>query len=436
MLLVDAAPVSSRDREQPLRSGDDFVLDRLISDALKSQERFLAGSIELLGLDHVKRELGSKWAQVGPIVHEIAQTEIRRHLSTADHFKPNGETRFVVFFGALDRQKAAGRAALISRAIKARLLEELPEIEERTSVNLFVTEVDPQDLASGNRSLADRLAASLEKMQCEVELVAASQRKTILRDFQVLFAPVWHVEKHITTCNRTVVDTSLIGRGLNRIRALGDEMQYRRTIAEIDCMTLTKAVERLHAASRSDRAIALLVPVNCETFMTPGTEREYLRLLASVPAPYRDKLVIEITGIERNLSLRQVCSSISKVQRHVDRAVAEVGLDSPLLHMFSRGNVYALACSLQGLAEQQNYSLKAFTALAAEAGAVTFAHSANTLGLAGAAVEAGFAHIDGPAIHLNTTEPRPTLRLKPMIDLGVSGTSNRSGSVRAAYRPN
>ncbi len=53
--------------------------------------------------------------------------------------------------------------------------------------------------------------------------------------------------------------------------------------------------------------------------------------------------------------------------------------------------------------------------LARESGAVSYAHSANTLGLAPVAFKVGFQYVDGPAVHLASSHPRPAVRLKPMI---------------------
>lgn len=409
--VTDSAPGVVADSHDP-------DIDAFAQALAKNQKSVLAGSIELLGLDDVKRELGERWDRVGAQIQDIAKSEIKRYLSENDYFKPHGDTRFVICFSTLDRKHATHRATLISRAIKARLLEDLPEIEEQTGVNRFVTEVDPKDIATGSHSLVDRLAATLEKMQCEVEMVAATQRRLILKDFQLLFSPIWHIGKQITSYNRAVVDKSLISRALAKVQALGDEMQVRKTIAEIDCMTLARAIERLHRAQRTDRSTALLVPVTFGTFLSSVTSKDYFRLLASVPVPYRDKIILEIGEIEQNITIKQVHALTTRLRNHVDKISIEIALGSALLPMFSPGDVYALGCSLAGCGERDRPALQAFVKLANEAHAVTFAHSANTLGLAMAAIDAGFAHVDGPAVHLNTTDPRPALRLKPMVDLG------------------
>jgi hypothetical protein len=406
----------------------DRDLARLLAEMGRDGKPLLAGAIELVGLDEVKATLGKNWDIVAEQAQRIARDEIKRHLSDRDFFKAQSETRFLICFASLNRRQALDKAKLISRAIKARLVEELPEIEENTSVSKFVTEVDPKDISLGDRSLADRLSATLEKMQHEVEMAASNHRRMILKDFRLLFAPMWHTQTQITHLNRCFVDPSIETRAFARIKGMGATIELERTMADLDYMILARALDRVHAAQQAQRSTGVLVPVTQGTLTDPAAMADYRRLLGSIPTLYRQSVVLEISGLEDHHTIDQILTLRDLLQKDIPKVACGLALDSPLLPIFGVGDIYGLGCNLFGLKPRDPATfakLKAFVAIAREAGAVSYAHSANTLGLASIAFKAGFQYVDGPAVHLASSDPRPAVRLKPMVNA-------QSGASRAA----
>ncbi|MBN15882.1 MAG: hypothetical protein CMJ15_11830 [Pelagibacterium sp.] len=445
LLAADAAgsapiPISEnarigRENPQPAKADSPVAavferdLENLVENLGTAERPLVTGSMELLGLDEVRACLGAKWNRLADQALAIATAEIKRYLSDQDFFKPESETRFLICFASLNREQAMHKASLIARAIRARLLDELPEIEEQTSVERFVTEVDPKDLAGRGRGLADRLAATLERIQGELEVAVAVQRRTTIKDFQLLFAPIWEVSTHVTTFNRCQADTASVSGALARMRTIADNDQVQKMRGELDCMILARGVERLHGSLRSDASVSLLVPLTFSTFLDPDTARDYLKILASVPAIYRNRIVLELRGIGNGVTISDILSLRDRVSGTTDRIVAEITEDSALLPIFEPGDIFGISFDLSTLGSGGTCSsqrLRKIVQMADQASLASYAHSANTLGVASAAIRAGFQFIDGPAVHLNVTEPRPATRLKPMVDMSEAAPRDRA----------
>ncbi|MDB5561203.1 MAG: hypothetical protein JWN11_621, partial [Hyphomicrobiales bacterium] len=153
------------------------------------------------------------------------------------------------------------------------------------------------------------------------------------------------------------------------------------------------------------------------TVSDPGTMKEYLRLLALMPEWYRKFVIIEICEIPSATTPMRL-GELSKILGQFAKGLSlELPLEYPRLAAILEQSPWAVAVSLVG-ANASNAQLSAklrnFVVAAANTGTPTLAHSASSIGMATAAVEAGFTYIDGPAIHTNMREPKPPSALNPL----------------------
>lgn len=382
----------------------------------------VAGSLELVGLEDVREAMGDRWQALGSRAEEIAEAELRLQLDDTDFYRPYGNTSFLVCFSNLDKPAADGKARQIAARIKAQLVQQIPEIAQTISVDHFVAAVDRATLRQGNLPIADRLLGTLEKMREEVQATTRRFRVSLLRDFQILYSPAWHTAKRLVVLNRCLLDMASGYTTLAQFQALADPLQLSQTLAELDFSLLSKSLEALHHMLRYKRGSAILVPVAFQTIGTSGTRREYMRLLSQIPDTYRKYVIIEINGIPKTVHADRLGEMITILTPFAKGLALEVSVDDPRLEAFLGQNPWALSVNLQGangsdphLAER----LRKFVSVVTAARTPTFAHGVNSIGLALAALEAGFGYLDGPAIHPLTREPKPLSPLNPLPTTGA-----------------
>ncbi|MFP9135806.1 hypothetical protein ACLI1C_01355 [Devosia sp. XGJD_8] len=265
---------------------DDDRLEDLISRQGETSQSVVAGSFELVGLDEIKEALGARWPDLAARASDLAEQGIRRRLADRDILQVLSETEFSICFARLDRKAAVERAKQISREIKQEIFAELPEFSSSVTVKQYVAEIEIKNLAGDTGSLADRLVLTLRRMRLEADRAILNYRRLLLKDFQVLFAPLWDPERAIVDLNRCVLDLSLGCTTLSQFQAIADPDQMVDTLADMDCLALTRALEVLHRYGKASNVAAILVPVGYQTLARSSTRREYLKLLSSVPDVY------------------------------------------------------------------------------------------------------------------------------------------------------
>lgn len=393
-------------------------LESMTEDDGSQSNPLVAGSLELLGLDDLRQAMGDRWLALGSRAVEMAEAELRLQLDETDFYRPYGDTSFLVCFSTLDQPAADLKARQIGARIKAKLAQQIPEVAVTLSVEHFVAAVDRKALRQGgDLPIADRLFGTLERMREEAKATARRFRTSLLRDFQILFAPVWHTSKHVVILNRCLLDMTSGCTTLGQFQALADPLQLSRTLAELDFSLLTKSLEVLHQMLRSGRGSAVLVPVTLRTIDDAASRQEYVRLLSLIPDSYRKFLIIEISGIPATASPERLGELITMLAPFTKGMVLEVALDEVRTAALLTQSPWALSVNLRGASStdpQIANRLRKFTSLVASTQTQTFAHGANSIGLALAALEAGFNYLDGPAIHPTVREPKPLSPLNPL----------------------
>jgi hypothetical protein len=388
----------------------------------------VSGSLELVGLEDVRHALGDEWDVISDTAIAIATMELQLQLGETDIFRLDGKFSFIVCFAELDRAAATMRAGEIALKIKSRLAAEIPEIAEVISVDHFVTNIDRATLNRAGMSITEQLFETLRRVRNEVRATARRSRMALLRDIQLQFAPAWHTSKHVTVLNRCLLDQTSGSRTLAQFQALAEPTQINQTLAELDCMLLTKAIETLHQTASARPAGALLTPVSFRTLANPRWCVEYLGLLQLMPGSYKKLLILEISDVPPGTLPSRLGELIEMLKPFVKGVSLEVPIDHPdLVEILEQGS-WALAANIKGSVSvdpQVPMRLKRFAGAASAAQTISLAHGANSMGLALAAVNAGFNYVDGPAIHPMMREPKAPSALNPLGNSGLEGKSVR-----------
>lgn len=396
---------------------DDDRLEDLISRQGETSQSVVAGSFELVGLDEIKEALGARWPDLAARASDLAEQGIRRRLADRDILQVLSETEFSICFARLDRKGAVERARQISREIKQEIFAELPEFSSSVTVKQYVAEIEIKNLAGDTGSLADRLVLTLRRMRLEADRAILNYRRLLLKDFQVLFAPLWDPERAIVDLNRCVLDLSLGCTTLSQFQAIADPDQMVDTLADMDCLALTRALEVLHRYGKASNVAAILVPVGYQTLARSSTRREYLKLLSSVPDVYSPFVKLEVTNVPARPNVDQLNTLLFTVSAIRRDLTLQVNASAGYLSALDAAPLWGLSCNLsagQLRDPTQRTVAPAFMEFARDNGLRTMAHGANTIGLALAAVDSGFDYVSGTAIHLSQDTPRAPSRLHPL----------------------
>lgn len=391
----------------------DSELAGLIELQRRTSNSLMAGSFELVGLDDIKEALGERWSQLASRACELAEQGIRRRISDQDVLQVLSETEFAICFANFNRTIAEERAKKISREIKQELFEELPEFSSSLTVKRYVAEIELDELEKGSGSLADRLLLTMRRMRMEADKAILNYRKLLLKDFQVLFAPIWEPERELVNLNRCVLDLSLGSTTLSQFQAIADPDQMLETLSDLDCLALTRSLEALHRGTRGGSGATILVPVGYQTVSTNASRTEYLKLLDSIPEVYRPFVRLEITTLPATIDPDQLNTVLLVLSSVWPSLILQVNGNTQLLKHLDPEPLSGLSWNLTASNVRQIKGAP-FWAYAEAHKLRTIAHGANSVGLALAAVEAGFDFVGGTAIHLSQDTPQPPSRLYPL----------------------
>jgi hypothetical protein len=144
---VTAADRRPRRRKALQRKSSEEAIER--SDQLANtlghgtdeSKTIVAGSLELVGLDDVRRALADSWPAIAERVYDVAEEELQRHLDPLDIFRRHGNAAYLIHFDSLDKQAAELKAQSIAANLRNVLAKKIPEVANAISVRHFVAGV-------------------------------------------------------------------------------------------------------------------------------------------------------------------------------------------------------------------------------------------------------------------------------------------------------
>ena len=414
-----ALPVPQSDRPQDRQFESRF--SRQIEQTRRDHTPLLGGTVELVGLDDVRRALGPTWADASARVGELAQTEISRSLGKDDFYRAYGTDSFLICFVGADKIDAERRAARIASAIKDRLRALFPAIAQDISPEPFVAEFEPASIeAYRGGSLIEHLVRTLVAMRREHERGLSRFRSPMLRRSKLTFSPAWHVSKQVIAFNHCALDIWKT-RPLRRLNHSSFPLaEDQKLLAELDFITLSRSIRALYMLLKLGRAAPLLIPVRFSTITNPKSAPAYQRLLETMRPEHKSLFAIEIRDLPSSEDPATLIEKVAPVIPWVRWLALSVDLSHPRLAAFSDAGIWALSVDIGGYKSTDPSLRPLLVALRQEAvtaGLNTIAHGANSIGLALAAAESGITYVDGAAIHSRTFEPRPPSPHNPVLSI-------------------
>jgi hypothetical protein len=381
----------------------------------------LGGTVELVGLDDVRKALGPTWAEASAKVGQLAEAEIQRSLSQHDFYKAYGTSSFLICFVGMDKTKAEKTAAQIVSRIKERLAVQFPGIAREVQPEQFVAEIEAHDIGSlDHDTLVERLFQSLVRLRENHDKAVSRFRSPMLRRSKLLFSPAWHASKEVIAFNRCSLDlghSDRLGYPYLSDYTLAESQQF---LAELDFVTFSRAVRAMYTLLKQGRAVTLLVPVRFSTITGRKSGPMYQRLLQTIRPDHLALLAIEIRDLPMSEDPGSVLQKVSEISPLVRWLAVALDIKHLQPEDYARGGLWAISVELSGWKSTDPSLRPALVKLrnaATNVGANTIAHGANSIGLALVATEAGLTYISGAAIHPATHEPRPPSPLHPVLSI-------------------
>ena len=312
-----------------------------VLDRLGDPSALGAGLVNVISLEGVAERFGSRWSLRSELVHEHVERMLQRHLGDDVVFQRIGEAHYVVVQSGCTRLQAQGLCLRCMREILHHFVGEvrlrdlrLHEVTRVSQGEIVGHRVDVGAGGGGELGVDESRSFSRPGASGEDSIYAASRSfaPPEITDGSRSFAPrrpglpppgsllsvsLW--TPFVASNGRTVkVSCSLepviklasserIGFRLAR-RVLGADGQplsahelrnlSRADIARVDCATIARGLERLHAQVGGDKSATLVVPVSFATLSNQRTRETLVALLKEAKAEVRLGLVCEICELD------------------------------------------------------------------------------------------------------------------------------------------
>jgi hypothetical protein len=383
---------------------------KLIDERQKASGKVLAGSVQLLGMDDIKRAMGDKWEAVAGRAHDIAVRTIRSHLSDEDAYDRSKDDTYILCFAGASKSEAEQKTTRIVSDIKKHLAEQVPEAGD-IRVEHQVCELEWTEDLGDDVPIIDVLAASLQRIREETAQAARRWRRVLLEESRVVYRPLWPSKRQAVPMFHCLLDSVSGKTALARVSSASSSDELLETMSELDCAMLSRAVGGLHAFRQNDGAGSIIVPVTFHTANDRRLRQRFLALLGNIPEAYRQFITLELHSIHPGVPnvrlsevihyLRPLCGGVilqTPIDEHRIRQMAGMGLLGVALD----------AAWLSQLGVQPALYLARFVKLALGSNVQSIAHGLNTTGMFEAARKAGFDYLAGDAVAQPITALRST----------------------------
>jgi hypothetical protein len=411
------APVADRvDRISSVGSQD--TLDRIRNSPLLD-----AGSVNMIGLDAIKRQLGDRWPNKRGRVWEHVERELERTLSPADLSVRVDELNYLVaqpgapsfaaqavcmtilqdvlkfFLGELRpadivvrNVSAVGAGEIVSAPVDLATIRRGPTLPDPAAPDALSAH-DPaqfetpaeRDAAAVTGPLADHAPPPKEwkpPLAGRTSVVPLAPPKREPFDLQLRIEPVWNLR-------RGVISSFVIDRAGAPAKAEASDLE------EMDVATFAYAATILEEHERQGGALALHVPVSFSSLATLRTRERLMRLTRPVREAMRGAMLIEICGLDAGVPPSRLIEVVGLVRSLCAGVLGRVRPSRSALDAAKgcglRGVV--VEASLLGLTQRDAAArLKAYASIAREIAPNVVIHGLPSPTMVDDAASAGFTH--------------------------------------------
>ncbi|WP_236784127.1 hypothetical protein [Azospirillum humicireducens] len=378
---------------------------------LAGGNRHAAGSIQLVGLNALRTELGDRWNSVKARVHDQTERLLDRHLAPTDVWLRADEANYLVVFATLDRQ--AGEL------ISGRIVAELHRImlgsadTSRIAVRSIVTEIDGHlavEMTTLDQLMANLLVQSAASPKSVTEAdegrpaapTVASELVAFLPG--ICFRPVFDVSHKVLSTYVCHPD----GATKRQLSALSnDEMRLEEHIFESDVEVLRRSIEIYGELYQNSFRYMQNVTVGFSTLSIGRYRRDYLAICHEIPVHLLPFMVFVLRGVPPGVPYGRV-AEITTILKPYCRAILVLIDDGvPNLAAFAQAGVRGLGVTIQP-GEPEIRAANRINTLGAHVrrhGMLFFVDGIRTATMLRVAEEAGASYVAGPLIGGETDVP-------------------------------
>ncbi len=321
-LRKEAAPATSVD--PPQAGGLEASKARIGELVGKSGGTVVAGRVQVIGLEEVKAELGEQWTASAARVTEVAESTIRRRLSSSDVLERTESGEFLICFASLSESEAAFKARSIAREVREKILGtkdidiKIKDVCEVASEAREI-EVAPEEVAGSD----DVLDLVMGRLNQAVAAARETERKTMAQI--------------VTNCEVLQVDVSM-AKGKEAPIALADFDKVTRTgvqamerarpasddlAAEIDILRLGRCAELLCQNVLESQRI-LVVHLDFSTLDHRRFLDRYLQVCQSVVERSKTHIAFNVRNISKDFLPARIFETANLVRPYCRFILAEM----------------------------------------------------------------------------------------------------------------
>lgn len=404
----------------PSQSIDESFKERA-RQILSHSQTVTAGSVHLIGLDEIRKELGDRWASVNERVHVYAERMFKKVLSPRDVWFRYGEDHYIIVFAQADRRSAQLTCSKVMESLHQALLGHADT--RRITVKTAVVDVGG-GVALDTARLADLLkdaahgpkgAAAASPPTADGAVPVAEARRPHWTEMpadtitpqhrpKVLFRPVFDVKHKVvsTHCCRTDADTA---RYLNLMDSFDPERE--EAVFDLDMETLSLAVSTYNELYANKFRYAQTIPVHFGTLASSRRRREYIQACRMIPRVLMPFLAFELDGLPAGVPYGRLAEIVAMLRPFARAAMVILNDDAGDLSVYATAGVKGVGLRLDGREDEPRIleRVQAFCPGPRKFGMFAYVDGVRNPAELEAAEAAGAAYLSGPIVGEDSEVP-------------------------------
>ncbi|MBV1887097.1 MAG: hypothetical protein KUG61_08440 [Parvibaculaceae bacterium] len=294
---------------------DGQALQQQLEALFDEPDALLAGNVQLIGLEKVRKALGGEWERLKATIHIALENLLASQLRPQDRYLRVGEDSFLIIFSEDDELFVSQAVAKIVGKMRDLLLgsalHENGGVDIRSIIGRLTQdeaghakfeaiEVEDEPVSSGAEKVGDKLSPAF--VQSGEEEAAPKLRQVVERKsvaYETVYAPVWDAFHQVLSTYAVV--PIAYGRNRNAAPLIGhDVLPATATdveIAELDMKHLQIMLEMIGELYENEFAVFLVASVHFKTLSNGGLRDRYLALCRQTPEFLRKYISIQIVGV-------------------------------------------------------------------------------------------------------------------------------------------
>ena len=290
----------------------------------EATKSLLASSLQIIGLDEVKKEYAERWEKIEKRVDQAVEAFFTKKLGKQDMFIRMAKNRFALLFANTSYEEGLERASKLSGELLQLLFGELPE-HHNVTIEAVVLDVDLVEHISDFDDITDMveyLNLAISDTQEEQEEDEADKT-----EHSVLF-------RSMISCNKNMVSVSellpcnVIDGKRERIRR--DDLRAMvgsRQRADVDYRLISEADAPVRKLGRVGHKPLILASVDYDTLANAYRRHEYARILKQLPRYTQTHFLINVTSVPTGLLNSRIRQILTTLKPLVLGFIFEVGAD-------------------------------------------------------------------------------------------------------------